>query len=144
MPIGAQPTSFRSDPAGCGSTATTYQSFALWAVFARRPKAVRWSATVAVPEGAPAAASWTKRRSFRCPSGAPTRCGRLLSTTTAPVSASTTRSSYLPAVAAARRRKDSIVTSKWTIAAAGEPVPGTGVEFEMTHSFVSGDTYGFA
>ena len=37
-----------------------------------------------------------------------------------------------------------IEISKCTIAAAGNPVPGSGVAFEITQSCVSGDTYGLA
>jgi hypothetical protein len=39
---------------------------------------------------------------------------------------------------------DATDTSKWMIARAGLPVPGSGVEFEMTHVFVSGEMYGLA
>lgn len=44
---------------------------------------------------------------------------------------------------AAARRKLSMVTSKWTMARARR-TPGARVTFAMTHSFVSGETYGRA
>jgi len=55
------------------------------------------------------------------------------------LAAVSTRTATRPDVTAAARRKVSIVTSKCTIAR-DRPPDGTGVEFEMTHSRVSGDT----
>ena len=80
------------------------------------------------------------RRSFGLPSGAPTRWGWRLSTTTWPVRASTTMMSKRLPRLAATLRKLSMVTSKCTIAGLEPSAVGIRVELEITHSLVSGDT----
>jgi hypothetical protein len=78
------------------------------------------------------------------PSGAPTCWGRRLSSTTWPVVASTTVMSNWWLRLAASLRKLSMVTSKWTMARLDPSGVGISVELEMTHSLVSGETYGRA
>jgi hypothetical protein len=57
---------------------------------------------------------------------------------------STTWSCAVSEAAAAWRRKDSIEISKWTNAGERPCMSGSGDEFEMTQSLVSGETYGRA
>jgi hypothetical protein len=93
------------------------------------------------------------RWSSGSPSGAPTCCGRRLSTTAWPVLASTTAWPVLASTTAmsnwwlrvaATLRKLSMVTSKCTIARLDPSLVGIRVELATTHSLVSGDTYGVA
>jgi len=71
------------------------------------------------------------------------RWGRRLSITTAPVPASTTATSNWRSTAACCR-KLSMVISKCTIAGLLPSAVGSRVELEMTHSLVSGETWGLA
>jgi hypothetical protein len=68
------------------------------------------------------------------------RWGWRLSITTWPVRASTTTMSKRLVRLAATLRKLSMVTSKCTIAGLDLSAVGSGVELEITHSLVSGDT----
>ena len=63
---------------------------------------------------------------------------------TLPVSLSMIATSTSRAIEEASCWNEAIDTSKWMIARAGRPVRGSGVEFEITQVFVSGETYGFA
>ena len=72
--------------------------------------------------------------------GLPPRCLSRLSITTSPVRAFTIATSNRSLDAAAWPLMLSIVISKWTMAGFAAPGARIGVEFAITHSFVSGDT----
>jgi hypothetical protein len=65
-----------------------------------------------------------------------------VSTIERPVRASTIWTSAERLSSAAAIRRLSRVTSKWTIAGVGRPGSSIGAEFAITHSCVSGETYG--
>lgn len=144
MASGAHPAEDQSEGTGTRSTTTTFQSFSLFGARSRRRNAARCPAIVAVPRATPSAAIRVKRSSCGCPRGAPTCCGLRLSTMTFPVALSTIVTSKPRAIEAASCWNEAIETSKWTIARAGRPVPGSGVELEITQVFVSGEMYGLA
>jgi hypothetical protein len=139
-----QPLTPYMGPTGVGAAATTYQSLAFPGRGCGRFQRTGWPSTSRWPSAGPAWTIGRNRWSPGAPRGAPIAWGRRLSSTTWPVLASRTVMSNWLARPAATLRKLSMVTWNCTIACLDPSAVGIRVELEITHSLVSGDTYGRA